>query len=242
MINTTKNKGGRLGNKLFRNVVCSILAERNNLDFSYDAYLETLALGIPLFRGSQTFSDSFILYDNEVDKIYNTELTSNIVLHEGFFHNQFCSNLVYDYFRQHEETIKEANLYRNRYDNNNDVYVHVRLGDMEMFNVGYDYYDDVLSTLCFTKGYISSDSIEHDICKRLIEKYQLKIFDHCEIDTLMFASTCKYIVLTCGSFSYLIGALALPSSSEIFYPASNHLCRWCGDIYGVESWNKIINY
>jgi hypothetical protein len=241
MINTTYHKGGRLGNKLFRNIVCSVLAEKNNLNFSYDAYIETVSLGIPLFRGSQTFSDSFVLYDNEGEKILDTGLKANVILHDGFFHNPFCSKLVYDYFRQHEDSIKDANHYKKRYDKNNDVFVHVRLGDMEMFNAGFDYYDEVLSTICFFKGYISSDSIDHDICRQLIKKYQLEVYDNDEINTFMFASTCKHIVLTCGSFSYLIGALALPTSN-VFYPESNHLSRWCGDIYRIESWNKVPNF
>ena len=241
-MNTTLLKGGRLGNKLFRNVVCSILAEKNDLKFSYDAYVETVRLGIPLFTtGSKIFDDNILMYDDEVEKIYNSKLTSNIVLHDGFFHNPFCGKLVYDYFRLHEKTIRKTNLYKDRYNNNNDVYLHIRLGDVEQFNKGYDYYDEVLSSICYSKGFISSDSIEHDICKRLVEKHKLEIFDDDEIHTFMFASTCKHIVLTDGSFSYLIGALALPSSN-IFYPESNHKSRWCGDIYVIESWNKVLNY
>ena len=235
-------RGGRLGNKLFRNVVCSILAEKNDLKFSYDAYTETVRLGIPLCTtGSNTFDDNILMYDHEVEKIYNTRLTSNIVLHDGFFQNPFCGKLIYDYFRWHEKSIKKANLYKERYNKNNDVFVHVRLDDVEIFNKGYDYYDEVLNGICYTKGFISSDSIEHDICKRLIEKHQLEIFDDDEIHTFMFGSTCKHIVLTDGTFSYLIGALALPSSN-IFYPESNRNSQWCGDIYGIESWNSIQNY
>jgi hypothetical protein len=87
----------------------------------------------------------------------------------------------------------------------------------------------------FSTGYISSDSINHPICKRLIEKYGLRIYNSDEIDTILFASTCSKIVLSTGTFSWLIGFLA--PFSTVYYPKITHW--WHGDIFVFEHWNEI---
>jgi hypothetical protein len=66
-------------------------------------------------------------------------------------------------------------------------------------------------------------------------KYNLKIIDYDEVNTVMFGSTCKYIVLSNGTFSWLIGFLAY--YSNIYYPKIIH--KWHGDIFIFDSWNEI---
>ena len=63
----------------------------------------------------------------------------------------------YNYFIL-KDLIIEKNPFKERYQNNNDVFMHVRLGDVPYYNPGLNYYLKALSTLNFNKLYISSVS------------------------------------------------------------------------------------
>jgi hypothetical protein len=52
----------------------------------------------------------------------------------------------------------------------------------------------------------------------------------------MFGSTCKNIILTGGTFSWLIGFFSL-KNSNVFYPELQD--RWYGDIFSFSSWEKV---
>lgn len=138
---------------------------------------------------------------------------------------------------KNKNSITNNNLYKERYNNNNDVFIHIRLGDIidRDFCQKIEYYDKALSNIDFDNGYISSDSIDSYICKILILKYNLKIIDYNEVNTIMFGSTCKHIVLSNGTFSWLIGFLAYYST--IYYPKIIH--KWHGEIFVFDSWNEI---
>lgn len=136
--------------------------------------------------------------------------------------------------------IKSANLHQERYAANNDVFIHVRLGDVPFYNPGFAYYDRVLSGLEFTTGYITSDTINHPICLALIRKYRLQIINpHAQIeDIIQLGSTCKHIILSAGTFSWLIGMLGF--HSQIYYPDPAQKRRWHGCIFEcMPSWTKI---
>ena len=136
--------------------------------------------------------------------------------------------------------IKAANPHQARYDANNDVFIHVRLGDVPFHNPGFAYYDRVLSGLEFRTGYITSDTINHPICLALIRKYRLQIINpHAQIeDILQLGSTCKHIILSAGTFSWLIGMLGF--HSQVYYPDPAQKRRWHGCIFEcMPGWIKI---
>ena len=134
----------------------------------------------------------------------------------------------------------KSNKYRHKYSNNNDLFIHIRLGDVKQKTEQLQkYYIDTIDKLTFDKGFITSDSIDHSLCKKLIQKYKLEIIDKTEVETIMFGSVCKNIVLSGGTFSWLIGFLAL-SSSNIYYPELPLGDRWYGDIFCFSNWKKVI--
>jgi len=149
---------------------------------------------------------------------------------------------INEFLRHPENQVRiiQANSNNPRYDANNDVFIHVRLGDVPHHNPGYEYYNKVLSGLEFTNGYISSDTINNPICRKLIHKYRLQIINpHALIeDILQFGSTCKYLVLSAGTFSWLFGVLGF--NSQIYYPDPELKRRWHGNIFEcMPGWNKI---
>ena len=86
--------------------------------------------------------------------------------------------------------------------------------------------------------YISTDDKEHDIVKELLNLYpssQLISFD--EITTFQFASTCKNIILSHGSFSAVIGYLSF--FSNIYYPEYESNKIWYGDMFSINNWIKL---
>jgi len=52
----------------------------------------------------------------------------------------------------------------------------------------------------------------------------------------MFGSTCNNIVLSGGTFSWLIGFLAI-KSENIYYPELKE--KWYGDIFSFLNWKNI---
>lgn len=241
MINTTFNTPGRFGNQFFRNLAVHFIAKNNNLKISYNLNEKFNDLGIDLFSGSKTYDSEYIINDaNFFDLIKNsTIINSNIKLEEMYAQTPSFTLYLHDYLnnKEQKDRIINANKHKSRYSTNNDVFIHVRLGDVPYTNPGLEYYDSVLSKLKFTNGYISSDTINHQICQQLILKYNLQIINSNEVDTIQFASTCKNIILSNGTFSWLIGALGY--NSNIYYPKI--IKPWHGDIFVIKSWNQIEN-
>jgi hypothetical protein len=129
----------------------------------------------------------------------------------------------------------DKNPYTSRYNNNNDLYIHIRLGDACHYNPGIHYYLKTINTIDFDNLYISSDSIEHSIIREIIENYPTsKIINYDEINTIQFASTCKHIILSGGSFSAVIGYLSF--FSTVHYPEYNLNKIWHGDMFSISNW------
>ena len=139
-----------------------------------------------------------------------------IDLQANYCQTSYTSRLYLKYLYDNKNSIINSNPYKNRYNYNNDVFIHVRLGDVVNKNPGLKYYTNVLESIHFDKGYISSDSIDHSICKELIAKYNLTVIILDEIQTIQFASTCKYIILSNGTFSWMIGSMGF--FSKVWYP------------------------
>ena len=247
-MNTTINTPGRFGNQFIRNMACHFIAHKYNLRFTYSVYDTMKQFGIVLFtEGANIPSNNkhtFILNDtNFYNVITKSDISSNLSNCNIKLYNTFYAQTgkfalyLRSYFNNIKDTIIKSNKFTTRYSNNNDVFVHVRLGDIAntAMKCSYIYYDKVLSSIQFTTGYITSDSINHPICQKLIEKYKLQVYRGNEVDTIMFGNTCKYIVLSGGTFSWLIGLFGFNSS--IYYPKQKQL--YYGDIFVFPDWNGI---
>jgi hypothetical protein len=213
-----------------------------DLKFNYKYYNKFKRLGIDLFIGKNTYQESFVLddgnfYDLICQKDYkktNLMITNNMWCQT----KEFTYALKY-YFSKAKTKINiiKNNIFRERYSKNNDLYIHLRLGDVKsrIKNV-YQYYKKAISQIHFNNGFISSDDLNSPICQFLIHKYNLKILNYDEIETIKFASTCKHIILSGGTFSWLIGFFAF-FSENIYYPNIDN--KWYGDIFIFPHWKMI---
>jgi hypothetical protein len=90
----------------------------------------------------------------------------------------------------------------------------------------------------FDKIYIATDDPNHPIIIAIQNKYrETTLIEYGIIQTIQFASTCKYIILSHGSFSAVIGYLSF--FSDVYYPEYDDKKRWCGDMFSIGEWNKI---
>jgi hypothetical protein len=226
-INTSNgNPGGRFGNVLFYNIVVSYLSQFLNLKVTYKQQTQTeTLLKIKLFdTGENYFDKTFVLTDDNIDSVMDNPqllLNSNLLI-GGYFQTPTVARYI--------RSIIVPNQVMNDF-----IFVHVRLGDITGMNEPLEYYQKAISMLPRVKGFITSDSIDHPICKTLIDQFALIPFNETETETITFGSKCKWLVLSKGTFSWWTGIL---SSGNVYYPYSNK--KWHGDIFVFPEWKKII--
>ena len=232
---------GRLGNQIIRNIAVSLLAEKSDLHVSYSSHELISQLGIDLFCGTKMHHASMELTDANYKLVYDQPF---ITRHFGdiyaFFQTKEITSLIYEHL--HSDHIKnkmmEKNPFRMQYQVNNDACVHIRLGDIAHFNPGLAYYQKTLSQLTFDKLYITTDQKNHDTIQQIKKVYpNASIIEYDEIQTFQFASTCKHIILSHGSFSAVIGYLSY--FSDIYYPEYESDKMWYGDMFSIPGWNKM---
>ena len=244
-MSTTLNGRGRLGNQIIRNLCMSIVAEKHDLKVDYENYEKIVSLGIKLHIGSKIFNNTIELKDENFFDILNLDmgcLKSNLDAHFYFFQTDTIINFLYNYLNSKviKSKIMRINPYSERYDKNNDCFIHLRLDDAEQWNPGIEYYLKALSLIKFDKLYISSDSINHKFIDILMNKYpnSEKIIKD-EIGTIHFASTCRYLVLSHGTFSSIIGYLGF--FSRVYYKDYSNIkgWKWHGDTFNIPGWNAV---
>ena len=237
---TTTNHNGRLGNQIIRNLAVSLVAEKYDLHVDYHNEHLIRRLGIQLFSGSKLFSSTIPLSDDNYFSIYNGgNLNDNLNPNSNYFQTLPITNLLHTYL--HSDKIKaniiESNPFNARYNANNDLYIHIRLTDATQWNPGINYYMNAIKTINFENIYISTDDRSHNIIKEIMKAYpSAALIEYDEITTFQYASTCKNIILSHGSFSAVVGYLSF--FSTVNYPEYdlNHI--WYGDMFSINGWVK----
>lgn len=241
VINDMTGSEGRLCNHIIRALAANFISKQRNLQFNYGEYYDKMkSFGITLFNGTMTYGIEEDITDKNIMMYLNNNIPNfkNINVNTSYFQTKDFSNYLYTYYQNtiNQQSIINANIFKDRYNNNNDVFIHIRLGDVAHLNQGFNYYDKILKQLSFENGYISSDDIKHLICQELINKYNLKIIDYNEVETIMFGSTCKTIILTGGSFSYIIGLFSF--YSKVYYMKGFN--TWYpAELFFIDDWTEI---
>jgi hypothetical protein len=241
-INNSSLHQGRLGNIFFVNMFLSSMSIKYNLKCYYKYSSIFNKLGIYFNKGENTYKNNcLITEENSLYILKNRKLEpSNLIIHNVWFQTKEFCIILKSYFEKEKirNQIIDKNLFKDRYNNNNDLFIHIRLGDVTEKTKNKTYYDyeKLLNELEYNIGYISSDSIDESLCLELISKFNLKIIDYDESKTIMFASTCNKLILSGGTFSWLIGFLAFFSNKVYYMDFQN---KWYGDIFSFSNWNKI---
>lgn len=242
---TTTKEGGRLGNQIIRNLAVSLIAEKHDLFVEYSSRYSIERLGIKLFVGKKKHKNCKKLnMDNYFAVLNNDTLTKNLDPNDCYFQNKEITNLIYNHLHSDDiiDNIMNKNQFKERYLSNNDLFIHVRLGDTVQYNPGIQYYLKAISKIKYDNLYISTDDKSHPIISEIAKNYpyQTHLLMYDEVSTLQFASTCKHVILSHGSFSAVIGYLSF--FSEVYYPEYEEGKMWYGDMFSIDGWNKVCNY
>lgn len=207
--------GGRFGNKFFRAMALNLLSDKHDVCASYELKEDIESLGLTLNVGSKVFDETFRATDRNFMTLLNKDcIDKNLKVINDYFQTQEITNEVFRYINQ--ETIKNGimkkNIFNKRYNNNNDCFIHIRLGDVHKYNPGFSYYDKILQKISYDRIFISTDDKHSKIIKELLEKYQNAVLVEYSItETILFASTCKFVILSYGTFSAVIGYFSFHS-------------------------------
>jgi hypothetical protein len=238
---STINGPGRLGNHIIRNLAVSLIAEKHDLYVDYSSYELIKQLGINLFIGKNKYDDTIILNDYNYFDIYNKQiLHNNLNPNHNFFQTNTIINFLYNYLNSEniKTNIINNNPFKDRYNNNNDLCIHIRLSDYEFANPGINYYMKAIQKINYDNLFICTDSVNHCIINQIVNKYpNAKIINYDLIQTMQFASTCKHIILSQGSFSSIIGYLSF--YSFVNYPTFK-VDKWRFEgLFSINSWKQI---
>lgn len=230
---------GRLGNQIIRNLAVSLIAEKFNLHVIYCHHELISKLGISLFVGTNKYINTYQLNNDNYFSILNSkEHTSNVNPNRAFFQTNEITNLIFKYLRKSDNNIHiiNKNPYRERYKNNKDLFIHIRLTDAATSNPGLNYYLNTIKKIKHDYIFIATDEVNHSIIKEIKKLYpNAIILDYDEINTIQFGSTCKNIILSNGSFSAVIGYLAF--FSTVYYPTYPIKKEWWhGDMFSNKGW------
>ena len=238
-MSTTMNSSGRLCNQVIRNLCVSIVAEKHKLCVTYSSHELINRLGISLFSGQYRYSNTMNLTDDNYFEVLDKEsLFSNVYAHGTFFQTKEISQFLFNYLNDHKQKVIDANPFKERYNNNNDCFVHIRLGDTVQWNPGVEYYKKALADISFDCLHIGTDSPDHPIIKELLSIYaSASVVPYAEVETIQFGSTAKHIVLSHGSFSAVIGWLSF--FSTVYYPDYKGV-KWYGDMFSISGWNRVL--
>ena len=239
---TTVAEDGRLGNRIIRNLAVSLLAEKYNLQVNYCDKELISKLGIELYSGNKRYAQTVQLTNNNYFSIFNSENLNYNLYANDYFQTKEITNFLYNYLHTDKimSNIIKTNQFKERYNTNNDLYIHVRLSDATRWNPGITYYTNAIKNINFDKLYISTDDVNHNIIIKLQELYPSSLLVKAnEITTIQFGSTCKHIILSHGSFSAIIGYLSF--FSNIYYPEYELDKMWYGDMFSIDSdnWKKL---
>lgn len=185
-----------------------------------------------IFERKIKFNRNYIyIYQNiffQKTKFYNFML--KLILHFNNINNIIVQNLI------------NNNKYKDRYNNNNDIFIHIRAGDIfsnSNLLPTYDYYDKILSNYAndYQNIYLCSDNHKNYIFRNLKKKYKINLIEYGSSDNILFGSTCKYIILSGGSYSFMFGLFGFYSKKIFFNKnhnkifSNNEKTRWYPDYY-----------
>ena len=144
---------GRFGNQVFRNVAVSIIAQKHNLHCVYSSADMFTRLGITLYSGTQMYENMVELNDdNYFAALHQSNLSVNLDPNQAYFQTRDISRMIHSYlnYAPIKNKIIANNPYQNRYANNDDIFIHIRLSDVAQHNPGIQYYLYAISRLPIT--------------------------------------------------------------------------------------------
>jgi hypothetical protein len=232
----TINYRGRISNNFIQFLVGAFLSHRYNLHLGAKFPIECENIKYKKSDNNIIGHNLIKVTDNNwLDIVENNEHYIKPHFHlDGFFNNKF-------FFEKYENELKS--FFDIKFDTTNpeEVMVNYRIGELDGSRrvLPVEFYEDALENCRFTKGYITSDSLKHNFCKKLIDKFDLEPIILNPSETINFAKNFNKLILSEGGFSWVIGFLS--QADEIICSGRHSNGRepiWHGDIY-FDRWKKL---
>tara|TARA_Y100001968_G_scaffold266955_1_gene256690 strand:+ start:4163 stop:5056 length:894 start_codon:yes stop_codon:yes gene_type:complete len=245
MIYTFFSPNARLANQVLQSIGYSIIGEKLNIKVDkYSSYHEIEKLNISYWREGR------ILKKTNDLKVYSNSDLRNIMNGLCNPDESFCfdGNFQVGWFlKENELKIKKMFDFENvKSFSENQYLIFLRLGDVAHLSPPFQYYRKAIelvlkktsnkklsnnkSNIC--QNYLTTDSPNHPLVKKIIKRYNLELIDYDPVETLLFARKFQNLILTGGSFNWL--AAFLSSASLVIYPESTY--EWSGDIFSPFPW------
>jgi len=271
----SKSKNGRLCNILIRDLILFIIGEINkhNIQFEFNIgssheksekcinFMKEIGLynlfkkreksNLHIINSERGISEKQLLHC--LNKSFKLCENTKYIFNKGYLQsNNFIIHLTKYLISKNNRLMIEIinnNKFKNRYNKNNDLFIHIRNGDIfndsnTILTPNFNYYKKVLELNKYDNIYLTlankifkneNDKIEFE---NLIKKFNIKIFEDNEANTILFGSTCKYVCLSSGTFSLIIGLFGF-HSKYIYYSKNagkilyidNKLGGWHHDFY-----------
>jgi hypothetical protein len=230
----TLEYNGRLGNSLIQYVTSLFFAKKFNLQFKNPPFCNSDNWSL-LIKQPQIYGlvgeKNVQVNDNNFMELFDAGTTHPYHYHfNGFFQKK-------EFFTKYEFEIKSLLNVNHKLINKDFVFVHYRIGDIENDRrmLPLEYYIEALESTKFNGGYIASDSLNHNHCLYLINKYKLKpIHGLSPINTIYLGKNFNNLILSEGTFSWWIGFLS--RAENIISNKRDFM--WHGDIF-LDRWKKL---
>jgi len=223
---------GRLGNNLIQFIAAFLFCEKHKINLYYDDMIYNYQYDTVPYRYNLTS-----LLDNDLINFIKTNEDKKFVkelritddnFNEYYYKNNieeeilFCGYFyMFSIFEKEREKIKK--LFKIKYDliDENDLFIHYRLGDVNNSNLALplDYFIESIESVNFNKAYISSDSIDDEKCQFLIKNYNLIPINLNPYETIMFGKNFNNLILCESTFSFLIGYFS--NANNVIYNKLN---------------------
>ena len=250
----TINYRGRLGNNLIQYAAGVILAHRTGLCLNTEAKVDYSNKG-----GYKTDSSASSRIKTNFGKVFNLHpvnglcYTETVELNDNNYFDhlnkpQPNTGYVLSGFFQHGKLLCDCreqilDMYKlpepKESVSSDDAFIACRLGDCLTTTRTYcsmEYIEGQLkaSRHMYDTAYITSDTITHPPLKRLIEEYDLTIYQDEPMDTILFAAQFNNLILSAGSFSYLMAYFSKAEKISVYKSKCDPLQK-----YGAWRYCKI---
>ena len=193
------NYAGRLGNNILQYCMGSYLAHKFDLKLKTDPIGLNDDFEIRYNEGGRCLEEMIEANDDNILEILSMDSIDKGIHVNGFFQNKAIF--------QNEDIISfyKDSLVPKKIDNTSDLFIHVRLGDIkDDFNLPYRYYEDQISKIDYNDCFLTSDSIDHPIVKKLQRRFKnVQLFTGWSPSfTIRYGANCNKLVLSAGTFSF----------------------------------------
>jgi len=110
-------------------------------------------------------------FNNDIKVDYNFDFMKD------YFQSEEITTVLHSHLKDKMKNIIDKNPYKERYNNNNDIFIHIRLTDTKRDGmIGINYYIHCINLLKYDNIYIGSDDFNDDFIKKIKTLYPKVIF------------------------------------------------------------------